>query len=54
MFLRSHCLTALWRQCGHAAGWLELPSDLGRELNEKLSVIIDTMRDPRPNIGHDD
>jgi hypothetical protein len=51
MFLRSQRAYAF---CGHTAGWLELPSDLGRELNEELCVIIDTMRDPRPNIGHDD
>ena len=48
MFLRSQRTYAF---CGHTAGWLELPSDLGRELNEELCVIIDTMRDPRPNIS---
>ena len=48
MFLRSQRAYAF---CGHTAGWLELPSDLGRELNEEVCVIIDTMRDPRPNIS---
>ena len=44
MFLRSQRAYVFK---GHTAGWLELPSDLGRELNEELCVIIDTMRDPR-------
>lgn len=48
MFLRSQ---RAYFFCGHTAGWLELPSDFGRKLNEELCVIIDTMRVPRPNIS---
>ena len=48
MFLRSQRAYVFK---GHTAGWLELPSEVGCELNEALCVIIDTIRDPRPNIS---
>ena len=48
MFLRSQRAYVFK---GHTAGWLELPSEVGCELNEALCVIIDTMCDPRPNIS---
>jgi hypothetical protein len=50
MILRSSKSAYVFK--GHTAGWLELPPDVGGcILNEALHNVLDTMCDPRTNIG---